>query len=129
MSKAKGSRTERELLHLFWENKWLATRMAGSGVMPFPCPDLLVGKKGRVLAIECKSGKNTRYMTKQQFNELIDFAKGFGAEPWIAIRFNNMNWYFLKPKYLESSGKNYSISKELTLSKGIIFNEIIKNTS
>ena len=127
MSKSKGSRTERELLHLFWEKKWLATRMAGSGVMPFPCPDLLVGKKGRVLAIECKSGKTTRYIAKQQVEELIDFAKGFGAEPWIAIRFDNMGWFFLKPNNLDFTGKNYSVSKELALSKGINFTEIAKN--
>jgi len=126
-SKAKGSRTERELLHIFWKNNWMAIRVAGSGVMPFPCPDLLVGKKGRSLAIECKSGKTTRYIEEKQLNELIEFAKGYGAESWIGIRFNNMEWRFLKPNQLgRTNGNNFFISKELALKKGINFKRLIK---
>lgn len=127
MSKAKGARTERELLHRFWENKWFCLRVAGSGSMPFPCPDLLAGKKGKSLAIECKSGKATRYITEQQINELIEFAKGFGAQPWIGIRFDGMEWYFLKPGQLgKNNGKHFFVSKELALRSGLKFSELMK---
>ncbi len=102
--------------------------MAGSGSMPFPCPDLLAGKKGRALAIECKSGKNTRYITKEQMNELTTFSRGFGAESWVGIRFNNEDWYFLKPQQLGKSrtGKNFFISRDLASEKGTTFKELIQ---
>ena len=84
MSKKKGSRTERELLKLFWESGWYCIRMAGSGSMPLPCPDLLSGKKGRSLAIECKSGKgkNRRYIPKEQIDDLFNalMQKAFKGE-------------------------------------------------
>lgn len=129
ISKKKGSRTERELLHLFWDNKWFCIRMAGSGSMPLPCPDLLSGKKGRTLAIECKSGKGKqrRYITKEQIDELIEFSKGFGAEAWIGVRFDGMKWSFLKPNQLgvSSGGANYYIDVNLTEKKGISFEKLI----
>ncbi len=104
--------------------------MAGSGSMPFPCPDLLSGKKGRSLAIECKSskGKQRRYITKEQINELVEFSRGFGAEAFIGVRFNVMPWLFLKPSHLgKSNGSgNYYVDKELSLRKGISFEELIK---
>ncbi len=126
-TKSKGSRLERELLHKFWNNKWFCTRMAGSGSMPFPCPDLLAGKKGRILAIECKggNGKQRRYIDKQQVLELKSFAKGFGAEAWIGARFNRLGWYFLTIDLLGKSTNNFYIDKELAADKGIPFSKLI----
>jgi len=129
VSKKKGSRTERELLHLFWDHKWFCIRMAGSGSMPLPCPDLLSGKKGRTLAIECKSGKGKqrRYITNEQIDELVEFSKGFGAEAWIGVRFDGMKWSFLKPNQLGKSngGNNYYIDVNLIEDKGISFEDLI----
>ncbi len=125
-NKAKGSRVERELLHLFWDHGFYCLRVAGSGSMPFPCPDLLAGKNTRSLAIECKSGKKTRYIEEKQVQELLQFAKGFGAEAWIGMRFDGMEWLFLKPSVLERTGKHYSISKDLALRRGISFPALIK---
>ena len=56
--KSKGTRGERELFHLFWNNQWGCIRTAGSGSTPLPAPDLLASKKNRYLAIECKVLKN-----------------------------------------------------------------------
>lgn len=103
--------------------------MAGSGSMPLPCPDLLSGKKGRTLAIECKSGKGKqrRYIDKGQVEELIEFSKGFGAEAWIAVRFDGMKWSFLKPGHLgKSNGGTYYFDKSLVSKKGIDFEKLIK---
>jgi len=126
--KQKGSRLERELLHMFWDAKWWCLRVAGSGSMPLPCPDLLAGKKGDSLAIECKGSKSTRkYITKEQIDELKSFAKGFGAQPWIGIRFNGMPWRFLKPQHLsKSNGKHYYIDKTETLKKSIDFKTLLQ---
>ena len=57
MSKRKGTNAERDLIKLFWSVGWAAVRVAGSGSMQFPSPDLLVGNKIRRLAIEVKTTK------------------------------------------------------------------------
>ena len=130
-NKGKGSRLERELLHQFWEHKWFCTRMAGSGSMPLPCTDLLAGKKGRVLAIECKGGKGDkrRYIDIGQIEELKQFAHGFGAEAWVGARFNGMEWFFLKITDLGRSESAFYIDKDLAQSKGILFSQLISEKS
>ena len=126
--KKKGCRTERELHHMFWDtNLWASLRVAGSGSTTVPAPDLLVGNKNRKLAIECKSGKDKRYLIKKEVDELKLFADKFGAEAWIGARFNNVDWLFLKPDDLGiSKGENYFISIDLAKKKGISFQELIK---
>ena len=125
--KSKGSRTERELFHMFWDSGLAALRCAGSGSTPMPCPDLLVGDGSRVLAIECKSGKKgRRYISKEQIKELKEYATKFGAEPWVGIRYDNLDWFFLDIEDLEKSkGGNYSVSLGLINRKGLSFNELI----
>lgn len=127
MSKKKGSRTERELLHLFHEFGWAPVRVAGSGSTPLPAPDLLAGKDGRVLAIECKSGKNVkRYLDSKQIEELKEFSKRFKAESWIGLRIDNHEWYFLQIKNLKKSkGNNLFIDLDLAREKGLSFKELI----
>jgi len=126
--KSKGSRAERELLHMFWETgKWAALRAPGSGSMPRPCPDVLAGNGKRYIAVECKSIKADRkYFDKKEIDDLIEFSRLFGAEPWIGMRFDNMKWYFLKIEELGSSkgGMAYA-SKELVMKKGLTFEELI----
>jgi len=126
MSKAKGSRTERELINMFYNTgTHIALRAAGSGSTPLPAPDLLVGGKGRVLAIECKAGKDSRYIKKDQIQELTEFSERFGAEPWIGVRFDRSNWQFVKIENLRiSKGGNYFIDKEIAAKSGISFQEL-----
>ena len=112
---------------MFWEtNLWAGIRTAGSGSTTVPAPDLLMGSKTRKLAIECKSGKDKRYLTKKEVDELKFFADKFGAEAWIAMRFNNVDWLFLKPDDLGvSKGNNYFASIDLAKRKGISFENLI----
>ena len=126
MSKAKGSRLERELVTLFFEtNNFMPIRVAGSGSTPLPAPDLLVGGKGRVLAIECKAGKDSRYIKKDQISELAEFSTRFGAEPWVGVRFDRFGWQFVKIEHLKASkGGNYLIDKEIAAKSGISFQEL-----
>lgn len=127
MSKNKGTRAERELLHMFYDTeKWICLRAPGSGNIPIPSPDLLAGNGIRHLAIECKSvKKNSKYLSKQEITDLKTFANKFGAEPWIGIRFDNIGWYFLTLQDLKKSGKMYAVTLELAKRKGLNFKELI----
>ncbi len=103
--------------------------MAGSGSMPLPCPDLLAGKSGKSMAIECKSGKGKqrRYISKEQIEELESFSQGFGADAWVGVRFDGKKWAFLKSSQLgRSKGlENYYFDKELVENYGIPFEELL----
>jgi len=126
-SKNKGSRAERELFHMFWDQKgWAGLRVAGSGSTSLPASDLLVGNGSRILAIECKSGKGRRDIKEKQIEELKEFSKLFGAEPWVGVRFDNTPWHFLELKHLgKSKGGNYFVSPKVIVKKGIKFEELI----
>ena len=128
-SKKKGTRAERELIHMFFNsNEWIAVRAAGSGSIPLPCPDILVGNGKRRLAIECKSlADNIKYFKKKELDELIEFSRKFGAEAWLGIRFDHIGWFFLEPHNLIASKKGTpSISLEEVKLKGIKFEDLIK---
>lgn len=125
--KAKGINAERELLHKFWDTgKWIALRAPASGAIRYPCPDLLVGNLIRKLAIECKTTKNTKqYLKQKQVDELRHFAEVFGAEPWIGVRFDHMQWYFMNLEDMEiTEGNNYVITIENAKRKGLLFEEL-----
>lgn len=125
-AKAKGSNAERELIRLFWNNKWVALRVAGSGSASYPCPDILASNASRVLAIECKSsGELSRHVPKLQVEDLITFAKGFGAEPWIGARFNDMKWAFFSPEDLKKTGTGFSVSVKMVKEKGLSFEQLL----
>lgn len=126
--KSKGSRTERELLHKFFEHGWSCLRTAGSGSTSELSTDLIAGRKGRVLAIECKSGRKhiKRYIQKEQMEGLKEFSSTFGAEAWIGMRFDNEDWLFLKPNHLDKVGENFGVNLKLARKKGIKFEELIK---
>lgn len=125
-TKAKGSNAERELIHMFWKAGWAAIRVAGSGSSHYPSPDILASNATRVLAIECKSsGELSRHLQKGQVNDLMTFAKGFGAEPWIGARFNDMKWAFFSPDDLRETGKGFSVSVRMVKEKGLTFEQLI----
>ena len=111
-NKAKGAKSERELLDLFTQNGWRALRVAGSGVNDnSPC-DLIaakIGKKG--YTIEAKSSKSSNiYITKAQIEDFVTYSHILGLQPVIAIRFNREGWFFLNPEQLEDSGKNWVVN-------------------
>jgi len=123
MSKIKGSNAERELIKKFWAQGWAAVRVAGSGSMHFPSPDILAGNKIRRLAIEVKSTKdNSKYFPFEEIKQLYNFASYFGAEPWIAIKFSK-DWSFVNPEDLDKTKNNYVFYKNS--SKGLKFEDLI----
>lgn len=109
-NKSKGSNAERELYQMFVNNHYRAVRVAGSGVMENADCDLIAGKPGRKFAVECKSSKApAKYITKEQIESFLIFSEIFGLEPVIALRFNREGWFFIHPKELKDSGKNWAI--------------------
>ncbi len=128
MSKKKGTRCERELFHMLYDKNFFPVRAAGSGSTPIPNPDIIAGKDGRVLAIECKSLKrDNKFFMEKEIIDLKLFSKKFGAEPWLAIKFNNKGWFFINPKYLsKTKSGNFYMNIKLAKEKGIDFKEFIK---
>ena len=134
-TKSKGSKAERELIHLFWANGFAAMRAAGSGSTTFPSPDIIVGNRARKFAIECKStASKKQYLEREQIEELKKYCEIFGAEPWVAVRFDktskklDQGWFFLTLEDLrETEGNNYVITAEMAQARGLLFEELIKN--
>ncbi|MFC1723145.1 Holliday junction resolvase Hjc [Nanoarchaeota archaeon] len=124
--KTKGCNAERELIHLFWQNRWAASRIAGSGSICYPAPDILAGNNIRKLAIECKVTKSIKqYLTEKEIDELKEFSTIFGAEPWVAVKFNNVDWFFLTLDNLDRTEKNHVISLESAKRRGLSISELI----
>ena len=126
--KQKGSKAERELLHMFWNTgKWAALRSAGSGSMKYPGPDLIVSNKLRRLAIECKSSKDKKiYLNNYDIKQLKDFCNIFGAEPWFAVRFARKDWLFLSLEDIEKTENGYVIDSKVAERRGLLIDELIK---
>ena len=126
-NKSKGSNAERELYQMFVDSHYRAVRVAGSGMMENADCDIIAGKKGKKYCIEAKSSKKpVRYITKEQINNFIVFSDIFGLKPVIAIRFNRLGWFFINPKDMEDSGKNWVVNEEnksLKVDKDIILDE------
>ncbi|MFH0752571.1 MAG: Holliday junction resolvase Hjc [archaeon] len=128
MSKIKGSKAERELFKMLWDNGWSVVRSAGSGAAQVPSPDLIAGNNERFLALECKSLKiDKKYFYQDEIDQLNYFSSRFGAEPWIGVRFDKKGWWFVHTKDLERSGGNsFLVSLDFAKEKGLTFEELIK---
>ncbi|MBW2991896.1 Holliday junction resolvase [Candidatus Woesearchaeota archaeon] len=126
-SKAKGSNVERELISMFWSREWGAIRVAGSGSMSFPSPDVLASNKIRIIAVECKFvNGDKKYFPRDEVEQLELFAEKFGAEPWIGVKFSRKSWYFLRTKDLGSTKGMFLASLELCQKKGMSFDCLIE---
>ena len=127
--KAKGTKGERDLVKFFNENNWACVRIAGSGSSQYPSPDILAGNGCRRLAIECKVTKDKKkYFSQEEIEQLLTFAKNFGAEAWIGVKFPDIPWYFLMPEDLCKTNKNHVISKEEISWKGLKTQELIEKS-
>ena len=124
--KSKGINGERDLVHKFWAKNWACLRIAGSGSMQYPSPDILVGNSLRRLAIECKVTKeDNKYFEKNEIDSLKTFANIFGAEPWVAIKFKGHEWYFMSLEDLTETDKCFMADVSAAKNKGLLFEEMI----
>ena len=94
-------------------------------------PDVLAGNGDTFYAIEAKSSSgNPIYLTGEEVEALVFFARNFGAKPRIGVRFDREDWYFFHPgDCYVTDGGNYRVKKETALSDGIDFDELTGQTS
>ncbi len=94
-------------------------------------PDVLAGNGERFYAIEAKSSSGKPiYLDEEEVEALIYFAENFGAEPWIAVRFDREDWYFFKPEDLyRTKGGNYRVKKETAISSGVDYEEYVGDST
>ncbi|MEK6967973.1 MAG: Holliday junction resolvase Hjc [Nanoarchaeota archaeon] len=124
-AKSKGTDAERELIHLFWAAGWGSIRVAGSGSIKYPAPDVIAGNGIRRLVIECKYiGEQQVYLTKKEVGELKIFSQKLAAEPWIGVRFKNNKWIFIGLEELEETPKSFVVSKKTSNLRGLSFDEL-----
>lgn len=111
MSGQKGNKGENELGRLFEEYGYVYMRQAGSGTANRELPDIAVGNGERFIVFEVKrwGGQDYGYLTKKEVNDLIFFAEQFGAEYYIAARFNYKNWQFFKKEEMHETDKQFRI--------------------
>jgi len=125
--KRKGINAERELLHKFWDAGWACVRIAGSGSIKYPMPDVLVSNGFKVIAIEIKNiDSDYKYFPRREINELVDFSKKFGAIPFVAVKFSGKPWLFLSIEDLKETNHGYAIQFENDKAKGFSFDELIE---
>ncbi|MDD3159438.1 MAG: Holliday junction resolvase Hjc [Candidatus ainarchaeum sp.] len=107
---AKGANAERELIKLLDKIGYAVLRVAGSGVNPLPCPDVVALKNGKIIAFECKARKgNYLAIEIEQMQEEINWAKKAGAIFLIAWKVPFKGWILLKPQDFVLRNKNYMI--------------------
>ena len=125
--KSKGINAERDLIHLFWEQNWAASRVAGSGSIKYPSPDVIAGNNVRKVAIECKVTKGrVQYFTKKEIEELQEFCKLFGAEAWVGVKFNSKGWWFMNLEDLDETDKFYVATFDVASRRGLEFLDLVK---
>ena len=128
MSNAKGDRRERELVNELDDAGFAVMRAPASGsATDRELPDVLAGNDGDFYAIEAKSSAgNPIYLTGEEVEALVYFARNFGAKPRIGVRFDREAWYFFHPGDLHvTDGGNYRVKKATALEEGTDFDELI----
>lgn len=128
IAKIKGSNAERQLIHMFWNNNIAAARVAGSGSIQLPMPDIIAGKSKNIVVIECKNTKNRNvYLKQQEIYELEQFALMMGAMPLVAVKVNNKGWFFLHTNSIKKTEALYSfnLNDEEMAAKMMSFDKIV----
>ncbi|MDK2849412.1 MAG: holliday junction resolvase Hjr [Candidatus Woesearchaeota archaeon] len=125
--KRKGITAERELLHKFWKAGWACVRIAGSGSIKYPMPDVIASNGFKQIAIEIKNiGSDYKYFPKKEIKELIEFSQKFGAIPFVAVKFSGKPWLFLSVDDLKETKQGFAIQFENEKAKGFSFEELIE---
>ena len=124
---AKGYRSELELVHELAKRGWLAMRAPRSGKISLPTPDIIAVKKGRVLAIECKSSSKAFKVSDKELKQLEIWKEIGGAKCYIAWRLRGKRWCFLELKTVIKNKGN--VSAELCKKYGIPIEKVCECSS
>lgn len=117
----KGDRRERELVNRLDEAGFAVMRAPASGsATDRELPDVLAGDGDRFYAIEAKSSAgNPIYLEGVEVENLVYFARNFGARARVGVRFDREDWYFFHPGDLYTTdGGSYRVKKETALAEG-----------
>ena len=117
----KGDRRERELVNELDAHGFAVMRAPASGsATARELPDVLAGNGEEFFAIEVKSSAGDPiYLTGEEVEALVYFARNFGAKPRVGVRFDREDWYFFHPGDLHvTKGGNYRVKKETALADG-----------
>ena len=127
----KGDRRERELVNALDDAGFAVMRAPASGAATDrELPDVLAGNGETFYAIEAKSSAaDPIYLSGEEVEALLFFARNFGAKARIAVRFDRENWYFFHPGdlYTTDAG-SYRAKKETALAEGTDFPEFVGET-
>jgi Holliday junction resolvase len=132
MSNEKGDRRERELVNELDDAGFAVMRAPASGsATDRDLPDILGGDGDRFYAIEVKSSAGDPiYLSGDEIESLVYFARNFGARARIGVRFDQEDWYFFHPGELYTTdGGNYRVKKETALAEGTDFEELVGHSS
>jgi Holliday junction resolvase len=128
----KGDRRERELVNELDAAGFAVMRAPASGsATERDLPDVLAGDGDRFYAIEAKSSAGDPiYLSGEEVESLIYFARNFGAKARIAVRFDREDWYFFHPGDLHvTDGGNYRVKKETALADGEDLDELVGHST
>ncbi|MEF8856157.1 MAG: Holliday junction resolvase Hjc [Haloplanus sp.] len=128
----KGDRRERELVNELDAAGFAVMRAPASGsATERDLPDVLAGDGDRFFAIEAKSSSGDPiYLSGEEVESLIYFARNFGAKARIAARFDREDWYFFHPGDLHvTDGGNYRVKKETALADGEDLDELVGHST
>ncbi|MFB6133496.1 MAG: Holliday junction resolvase Hjc [Halanaeroarchaeum sp.] len=117
----KGDRRERELVNELDAHGFAVMRAPASGsATERELPDVLAGNGDDFYAIEAKSSSGDPiYLTGEEVEALVYFARNFGAKPRVGVRFDRETWSFFHPGDLHvTDGGNYRVKKETALADG-----------
>src|SRR3989344_2194827 len=113
---------------MFNEHNWRSVRVAGSGSIKYPAPDVIASKGSRRIVVECKTTKGEQqYLETKQIDELVEFAQSLLAEPWIGVRFANEKWHFISVEDLRKTPTQYVVSRDQIRMKGLLFEELVRD--
>jgi Holliday junction resolvase len=124
----KGDRRERELVNELDDAGFAVMRAPASGsATERELPDVLAGDGEDFYAVEAKSSSGDPiYLDGQEIENLVYFARNFGAKPRVGVRFDREDWYFFHPGDLYTTdGGNYRVKKETALADGTDFAELV----
>ena len=105
MGYKKGYLSERDLKLKLEADGWRVIRSGGSKK-----PDLIAGKAGKRMVIECKATNNsTVYISEDEIVNLKEVATAFGAVPIIAVKQKNKKWNFVDADKSTKVGKFFAV--------------------
>jgi Holliday junction resolvase len=128
----KGDRRERELVNELDAAGFAVMRAPASGsATERDLPDVLAGNGQKFYAIEAKSSAGDPiYLSGEEVESLVYFARNFGAKARIAVRFDREDWYFFHPGDLHvTDGGNYRVKKETALADGEDLDELVGHST